>query len=1056
MNIGIITVGNLNCKWYKKYFMHYILTPKRILFVVFFYLIGFSLNAQNYVQDQYHLVDQLNKPNHWVDSVFSTMSDNEKITQLFMIAAYSNKNKKETERIANIVDKYQVGGIIFFHGEPGKQAELSNWYQSLSKVPMWLGMDAENGLGMRLKQTISYPRQLMLGAVQDNELIYKLGKQIGIECKRLGVHVNFAPVMDVNNNPANPVINSRSFGEDRYNVSNKSYAFVNGMQSAGVIAVGKHFPGHGDTDTDSHVDLPLVDHPRSRLDSVELYPFKKVIQQGLGGVMISHLNVPALDNEEKIATLSPKIVTDLLKNELNFKGLVFTDALNMKGVRKYHEKGIVDAKALQAGNDVLLFTEDVEIALTEIKKAIAQGDLSWNEINEKCKKILRAKYWLGLNEYQKVDMNMLWSGLNTQEGFILRRQLTEQAITLVKNNNNLLPLKRLDTLKIASIAMGASIRNRYQEYLGRYTDMDFYQIEKNASEENMAILKEKLGKYNLLIVSMHDTDQRPSKKFGITNQTIELLADLSKNKKVVFDLFGNPYALNMYKNLSDLDAILVSYQNSRESQMASAQIVFGGLAAKGKLSVTVNDRFPVGTGFETTHNRLGYSLPEQVGLSTLKLNVIDSIAENAIEEKATPGCQVLIARSGKVVFNRSYGHHTYTKKRPVRNPDIYDLASVTKVTATLPALMQMSDEGWIDIDSKLGTYYSKAKHSNKDSLVLRKILAHEARLLSWKPFHWEAVDSASFQDNLFSTKYTKRHSLKIANRLYIDRNYKFKKGIFSKVKSDEYPIEIAESLYINKNYRDTILQGILDSGFRKKNGYRYSDLGFILMGEVIRETSRESIDSYVNRHFYRMLGAGSLGFRPKKRFSPDRIVPTQDDKFFRKQWVKGYVHDPTSAMFGGVAGHAGLFGNASDLAKLAQMYLQKGEYGNETYISEETIEEFSSRAYPNGENRRGIGFDKPLLDQTDNGGPTSPLASLLSYGHTGFTGTMLWIDPEYDLIYIFLSNRICPDESNTKLMDMDVRTKIQECIYKAVRPEITPIRQFSNLLVLPIDERIFN
>jgi CubicO group peptidase (beta-lactamase class C family) len=354
-------------------------------------------------------------------------------------------------------------------------------------------------------------------------------------------------------------------------------------------------------------------------------------------------------------------------------------------------------------------------------------------------------------------------------------------------------------------------------------------------------------------------------------------------------------------------------------------------------------------------------LPEQVGLSTLKLNVIDSIAENAIQEKATPGCQILIARSGKVVFNKSYGHHTYAKKRPVRNPDIYDLASLTKVTATLPAIMQMTDEGWIDIDSKLGEYLSKAKGSNKDSLVLRKILAHEAGLLSWKPFHWEAVDSASFQDNLFSRKYSRRHSIKFGKRLYIDRNYKFKKGIFSKEKSENYSVEIARNLFINKNYKDTILQGILDSEYRKENGYKYSDLGFILMGEMIRERSGESVDRYMNRHFYRMLGAGSLGFHPKKRFSLEKIIPTQNDKFFRKQWVKGYVHDPTSAMLGGVSGHAGLFGNASDLAKLAQMYLQKGEYGNEIYIGAETIERFTSRAYPDGENRRGIGFDKPFL-----------------------------------------------------------------------------------------------
>ncbi len=1037
-------------------FMIYIYGHRKFIILFILFVFATVLKAQTYVNDQYLLVDEMNRPNVWVDSVFSTMNEEERISQLFMIAAYSNGNKKDSERIASIINKYQIGGLIFFNGEPGKQAELTNWYQSMSKIPMWIGMDAENGLGMRLKQTISYPRQLMLGAIQNNDLIYQLGKKVGEECRRLGVHVNFSPVLDVNNNPENPVINSRSFGEDRYNVSNKSYAFATGMQNSGIIAVGKHFPGHGDTDTDSHFDLPLVNHSRSRLDSIELYPFKKLINQGIGGIMISHLNVPALDSTQKVATLSEPIVTSLLKREMGFKGLTFTDALNMQGVRKHYAKGVVDAKALIAGNDVLLFTEDVGIALKEIKQAIERGELSKLDIYKKCKKILKAKYWLGLSDYKPINMNGIWSGLNTQEGFILRRKLTEQSITLVKNEDRILPLKRLDTLKIATVAMGASIRNRYQEYLGRYADMDFYQIEKNASKEAFQQLRKKLDKYNLIIVSKHDNDMRASKKFGITEPTIDFLSEISQDKKVIFNLFANPYALSLYKNLENVKAILLSYQDSRESQMASAQIVFGGLAAKGKLPVSINKNFPVGTGYETKRNRLGFSLPEQVGVSTLKLHLIDSIVEDAIKQKATPGCQVFVAKKGKVIFNKSYGYHSYAKKIAVRNPDIYDLASVTKITATLPSLMQLSDEGWINIDKNLGLYYSKAKESNKDTLKIRKILAHEARLLSWKPFHWEAVDSASFNGQLFNRRYSKRYSMKVANGLYIDRNYRFKKSVFSKLKTDKFPIQVANNLYINKNYKDTIIQHILDSEYLEKNAYKYSDLGFIMLGEMIKEVTGESLDKYAKRHFYNLLGASSLGYHPQNKFSLNRIVPTQNDKFFRRQLVKGFVHDPTSAMLGGVAGHAGLFGNAGDLAKLIQMYLQGGSYGGETYISKETIKKFTERAYPKGENRRGIGFDKPFLDREDKGGPTCSEASASSFGHTGFTGTMVWVDPKYELVYIFLSNRICPDESNTKLMKMDVRTKIQESIYKAIIPMPEKMDNFTDLEILPLSERIFN
>ncbi|WP_321321304.1 glycoside hydrolase family 3 N-terminal domain-containing protein [Labilibaculum sp.] len=1035
--------------------MTHIYSLNRLFIILILLGNNFFVSAQNISLEEDRLVDRLSQPNIWADSILSTLSDEERIAQLFMIAAYSNKGNEESERIAGLVSKYQIGGIIFFQGEPGKQAELTNKYQGMAKVPLWIGMDAEIGLGARLKQTISYPRQIMLGAIQDNELIFQLGKQIGKECNRLGVHVNFSPVMDVNNNPKNPVINSRSFGEDRCNVTNKSYAFASGMQKSGIIAVGKHFPGHGDTETDSHFDLPLVDYPIERIDSIELFPFRSLINNGLGGIMVSHLNVPALDSLQKVATLSRPIVSQLLKDEMGFNGLIFTDALNMQGVRKFYPKGVVDAKALIAGNDVLLFTEDVAIAIKEIKLALKRGEISWDDINRKCLKVLKAKHWLILNKYKPIDQNKLWSGLNTQQGFILRRRLAEKAITLVKNDDQLLPLKRLDTLKIASVAMGVPIRNRFQEYLSRYSDIDFFQIGKNASIESYYQLLKKLDKYNLVIVSKHDSDLRASKKFGITSQTIEFLSELSKSKKVVFDLFANPYGLDLYEGTDRLKGILVSYEDNIETQMASAQIIFGGLASQGRLPVTVNGHFPVGTGFETQHNRLGFSLPEQAGLNTLKLNVIDSIVNDAIKKKASPGCQILIARKGKVVFHKSYGHHTYNDNVEVRNPDIYDLASLTKITATLPALMQLCDEGWINVDHALGEYFSKAKGTNKDTLILKKILAHESRLLSYKPFHWEAVDSASFDGDLFSRTYSKRYSLKMADKLYLDRNYRFRKGIFSNQNSEEYPVQIANNLFIRKGYHDTIINQILATEYRESNGYKYSDLGFIMMGEMVKEISGECLESYVKRHLYDMLGASSLGYHPLKRFSADRIVPTQDDKFFRKQWLKAYVHDPTAAMLGGVSGHAGMFGNAGDLAKLAQMYLQEGTYGGETYISAETMNRFTARAYPDSENRRGIGFDKPFYDTDERGGPTCSEASDLSYGHTGFTGTMIWIDPKYNLLYIFLSNRICPDESNTKLMEMDVRTKIQEQIYKSIIKDEKADPEFKSLPFSPFGKGMF-
>ncbi|MFT5750045.1 MAG: beta-N-acetylhexosaminidase [Ancylomarina sp.] len=1008
---------------------------KHIVLVTFCFLSLSSLAQSDFVSSQ-PLSSIFETDAAWADSIMSGMNQEQRIAQLFMVAAYSNKASAEKKKILNLIEKYEIGGLIFFQGTPQEQVRLTNLYQRKSNLPLWIGMDAEYGLGARLKQTIKYPRQITMGAVQDTNLLFQLGEEMAVECRRMGIHVNFAPVLDVNSNPKNPVINSRSYGEGRVNVAEKGASFALGMQSGGVVAVGKHFPGHGDTDTDSHRDLPIIERSREELDDVELYPFKESINAGIGGIMVAHLNVPALDKSAIASTLSRPIVTELLKNELGFKGLVFTDALNMKGVRKFHKPGEVDAKAAIAGNDVLLFSEDVPKAIREIKAAIARGELSQQQIDQSCLKILKTKYWLGLSQYQPVSSESLWSGLNTQHGRVLRRQLIENAITIVSNKNSILPLQRLDTLRIASVAMGAKKRNHFQEYSGRYTDIDFYQIDKNATQKQYNTLLKNLGSYNLIIVSKHDSNRRASKKFGVTDQTVDFVNSLAKRKKVVFDLFASPYALDFYKKLDRLEASIVSYEDNVETQRASAQIIFGGIGAKGRLPVSVNKDIPEGTGFDTEKNRLGYGFPEQTGFDRSKLKVIDSLVQDAIEQKAIPGCQILIAHKGRIIHNRAYGYHTYDKNVDVKTTDLYDLASVTKVAASLPILMQLVDEGKVDIDGQLGDYLTAAKGTNKDTLVLRKILAHEARLLPWKPFHREAVDTARLRRDLFSHDSSRVYRLKVGKHLFANKNYRFKKLLFSHTASKKYPVQVAKDLYVKEGFNDTIYKRILATDFREANGYKYSDLGFILFKKMFEENLDCSMESYLKKNIYRKIGAGTLSYQPRHRFSLSRIIPTQNDHFFRKQLIKGYVQDPTAALLGGVAGHAGIFSDATDLAKLMQMYLQKGSYGGVKFFKPETLDKFTSRAYPKGDNRRGIGFDKPFLDKTDTNGPTTTKASADSYGHTGYTGTMVWVDPDYELVYVFLSNRVYPNGWNTKLMKMDVRTNIQECLYDAINPPI--------------------
>lgn len=1032
----------------------------RLLSIYFIFHSFCAFSATNFLPQNNFLTqnfpDYISRKSNCSDSLLNSMSQEQKIAQLFMVAAYSNVSEKENLRIANLVSKYEIGGLIFFQGTIKRQAELTNRYQKLSKIPLMIGMDAEYGLGARLKQTIRFPRQMMLGAIQDEKLIYELGKEMGLECRRLGVHVNFAPVVDVNNNPKNPVINARSFGENRINVTTKAYAIMKGLLASKVIAVAKHFPGHGDTDTDSHKQLPIVPFSRSRLDSLELFPFKHLIERGISGVMVGHLNVPALDVSSEASSLSSIVVDSLLKKEMGFKGLVFTDALNMRGVSKFYSPGKIDVKALVAGNDVLLFSLDVPKAIIEIKKAIADGLISQKEIDNRCLKILRAKEWLGLlKNYKPVSLNRLWSKLNTQKGISLRYELPESAITIIKNRKEILPIESLGKLKIASVAMGRNTRNRFQEYLSKYGKISEFQISKNASDAEYKLLKTKLDKYDLIIVSKHDSDRRPSRKFGVTNQTVKFLSDLSETKNVIFDLFANPYALNYYKNLDRLDAIIISYEDTRESQIASAQIIFGGISAKGILPVSINDTYTEGSGIRTKSNRLAFARPVDLGMNILKLNKIDSIVNDGIRKKAFPGCQVVVAKKGKLIFNRSYGHFTYNKKRKVRTNSIYDLASVTKISSTVLALMKLDSQNRVDIDKPMSDYLQILKNTNKESLSIREILSHQSGLLRWIPFFRETLDTLTYTSNLYSNKKSPLYSLKISRNLFMNNKAKLDKHIFSNTKKDNFNTKVATNLYIEDSYKDVMIKRIIDSDLQERGKYAYSDLGLILLKEMVESVIKMPIDEYVEDNFYKPIGAHNLCFHPLLRFKKENIVPTQNDKAFRKQLLKGYVHDPSAAMFGGVAGNAGLFGNALDLAKVMQLFLQNGTYGDTKFINSNVVEKYTCLAYPNSDNRRGIGFDKPYLERKNMEGPTCKEVSDASYGHTGYTGTMVWVDPKHDLVYVFLSNRVYPNDYNTKISRMDIRTKIQRMIYRSLMKENNSKGEFSPLEFSPIGEGVF-
>ncbi|MBE9480350.1 MAG: serine hydrolase, partial [Bacteroidetes bacterium] len=934
--------------------------------------------------------------------VFNSLSPDERIAQLLIVRA-NNPGEDYFDHIDKYIKDYNIGGVTFFKSSPLKQALQTNLWQSIAKTPLFISIDAEWGLGMRLENTISFPFQITLGAIKNDSLVYEMGSEIAKQCKRLGIQMNFAPVVDINCNPKNQVINSRSFGEDRTNVSAKGLAYMKGLQDNGIIAVAKHFPGHGDTETDSHKTLPIVNHSKERLDSLELYPFKELINNGLDGIMIAHLYLPSYESQENTAaTLSKPVVTGILKDKMDFKGLIVTDALDMKGVTKYFKPGNIEVKALEAGNDILLLPSDVPKAIKKIKKAIKKGIISQSDIDEKCKKILKFKYKSGLNNYKPVEIENIYHELNNRKAEFINRKLYESAITIVKNNNELIPLINLDTLKIASVTIGEKKVNHFQKMMGNYAKIDNYSLTDGATEQEINLLSAQLLKYNLIIISIHGTNIFASKDFGISTQTIDLINSIRKHQKIILNIFANPYSLSRFYDTDNIETLIISYQDNQVSQEISAQIIFGGIAAKGKLPVTASFDFPINTGFETDKIRLKYTVPEEFNIQANDIYIIDSTAISGIENKAYPGCQIIAGKDGKIFYNKTFGSFTYQNKIPVKKEDLYDLASITKIAATTIAIMKLSDEGKIDIDQQVSKYLPYLKGTDKEKIIIRELLAHQAKFQSWIPY---------FKSTLIDVK--------LDTLIYNDKI------------SENFPVRVAENIYIRKNYFYNIIDSIIQSPLRENNKYKYSDLGFYLLKEIIENITNQPIEDYVTEIFYKPLGLTTLTYLPRNKFELSRIVPTEDDKVFRKQLLHGDVHDPGAAMLGGVSGHAGLFSNANDMAIFMQMLLQNGEYAGINYVDTLTVKEFTKQQFPLNDNRRGIGFDKPL-PVYDEDGPTCKSASLESFGHSGFTGTYAWADPENNLIYIFLSNRVYPNAENHKIMELDIRTNIHQAIYDAL------------------------
>ena len=930
----------------------------------------------------------------WVDSVYNQLSFDEKLGQLFMIAAFSNKDTVHTNAVDRLIQQKKIGGLIFMQGGPMRQARLTNRYQSESKVPLFIGIDAEWGLAMRLDSVNRFPFNMTLGAVQDLKLVERVGEQMAKQTKRIGAHFNFSPVIDINTNPKNPIIGVRSFGEDKNQVTERASRLVKGMQSEGIYATGKHFPGHGDTDKDSHLTLPTVNLSKERIDDVELFPYKKLFAEDMASVMVAHLNVPSLESRPNYpSSISYNVVTNILQNQLKFKGLIFTDALNMKGASNFKEPGAIDLEAFLAGNDILLFAEDVSVAMQKLTKAYQDTLYSDERLAFSVKKILKYKFKIGLNKWLPIQKNNLIADINSIENEALQYQLYENAITVIKNKDELLPIKNLEKEKIAYVKFGNDSGSTFLSTLQKYTDV----IE--ISDKNTDALLEKLKPFTTVICALHRTDKNWRVQEFDADELI-VLDKISKNNNVILDVFAKPYALLPIKNFDNYKSIVVSYQNTDVAQVVSAELLFGAIESKGKLPVSINDNFKINTGLTTKKiNRLGFTSPENVGMKSEVLAKIETIANKAIDGKMAPGIQILVARKGKVIYQKSFGYQTYEKLQKVKNTDLYDAASVTKIISTLPNVMKLYDEKKINLDSNLGSMIPSFASTDKKDISFKSLMSHYAGFQAWIPFYKSTLD---------------------ADKKPLDKYYK-------KISQVGFTRKVADSLFILDNYNDTIMKTIADSKLATKIDYKYSDFTFIILKDYLERTTRKTLDVLSQENFYCTLGMTSTLYNPLSRFNKAAIAPTENDDYFRHQIVQGYVHDMAAAMQGGVGGHAGIFSNSMDVAKMMQMYLQTGNYGGKQYFSESTFDDFN-KCYFEG-NRRGLGFDKPQLS---GDGPTCNCVSKSSFGHTGFTGIMTWVDPETELVYVFMSNRTFPNAEPNYLSKGNIREDIQQIIQDAI------------------------
>lgn len=948
----------------------------------------------------------------WVEQQMSTMTLKQKVGQLFIHTVAPITTQANRKNIEQAVREYGIGGLLFSGGEVRKQVELTNYAQGMASVPLLMTFDGEWGLAMRLKNTPSFPRNRVLGCIRNDSLLYEYGKEVARQCREIGVQVDFAPVADVDNNPRNPVINTRSFGSDPEQVARKVVAYAHGLEDGGVLAVCKHFPGHGDTETDSHKSLPVLNFDRARLDSVELLPFREAIHAGVGGMMVGHLLVPALG--KKPASISPDIISGVLHQELGFEGLTFTDALEMKGIAG---NGALCAQALIAGNDMVLAPRNLKRELAGVMHALKSGKLSEESIDAKCRKVLTYKYILGLNRRKDISDDGIEKRLNTPEAEALISRMKQAAVTVVKNEEEMLPLD-LSLSGTVLLSVSPTLTENYPFYSRLRETLPVTWIRANL--DSLATIRKRIRPAQRVIVAVHSSEIAPYRA---------LIEQLAADKPLALVCFNSSKVLGKLKNAMRQSAsVVLAHSDEPELQRYVADVLVGKRCADGRLSVPVGG-YPAGTGVTVDPNHPQEYTPEELDMDSKVLSRIDSIALEGIRNGAYPGCHVLVLRYGLPVYNKCFGMHTYEGNEPVRENDLYDLASLSKTTGTLLAVMRLYDEGKFGLTDKVSKYLTFLRGTDKQDITIQDLLYHESGLPAYYPFYRELIDLKSCKGGLFRKRPDKHHRVQIDVNLYACSDFSYKPEWVSRTPSSDYPLQVTDSLFVKKEFRGLVLDKIAELPL-KGHSYRYSCLNFILLKELVEVVSGMPMDTYLERVFYKPMGLTAIAYNPLRYFPKDRIVPTLKNDFLRGGMLQGFVHDEAAAFLGGVSGNAGLFATAQDVARIYQMLINRGICGDQRYLTRATCDLFLKAK--SGNSRRGLGFDKPDTENPEKG-PCAAEVPGSTFGHTGFTGTCAWADPDNELVFVFLCNRIYPRPFDRKnLMKLDIRTRMQQVLYQSL------------------------